>query len=172
MRTYEGIWTKKLLVPCWVLQCICSAIFIIAAILALVAASRTNKYITDSYGSSGYSEDVVLDAAKIEGAVILVVATANIVINIVEACLYVKRKLNPVIALVFACLKTLVWLGYFILIIIAATSGTVSILSLILGLILAATSVIQLIASSKYTHQKRKGRFALAKQTSGSVDYV
>ncbi|KAI0121235.1 hypothetical protein BJ170DRAFT_152359 [Xylariales sp. AK1849] len=159
MRQYEGIWRKRQLVPCWILQVICAAIFALAAGLLLAAAGYVSNNSVDlDYQYYGYSEDDLVAYAAITGGVILAFALFTVIFDIIEAILYAKRKLNPVLLLTFACLKTLAWGIYLVLTIVSAAKGSFSTLDFLLSLILVGTSVIQLIFGAKFTHQKRKGR--------------
>lgn len=159
MRRYENIWHKRQLVPCWVLQCIAAGVFAVAAGLLLAAAAYVKKNdagLNDDY-YYGYSADQLVQYAAISGGVVMALAIATIVFDIVECILYARRVLSPVTLLVLACLKTLAWGAYFILAIISAAQGSVAWLDLLLSAVLLSTSLRQLILGAKYTHQKRKG---------------
>lgn len=161
MRKYEGIWHKRQLVPCWILQCIASGIFMIAAGLLIAAAAYIKKNEGDvdlsNYSYYGYSASDLATYAGVTGGVIFGLALFTMIFDIVEAVLYARRVLSPVLLLVFACLKTLAWGAYFVLSIISAVRGSVGWLDLLLSLVLALTSLTQLVLGAKYTHRKRKG---------------
>ncbi|KAI1867445.1 hypothetical protein JX265_007247 [Neoarthrinium moseri] len=158
MRRYEGIWRKAQLVPCWVLQCLASGIFLIAAGLLIAAAAYVSQHSVDSdYTYYGYTADDLAKFAAISGGVIFALAIITIIFDIIECVLYARRTLSPVLLLVFAVLKTLAWGVYFVLAIIAAASGTFSWVDFLLSLVLVATSLVQLVFGAKNTHRKRKG---------------
>lgn len=160
MRRYEHIWHKRQLVPCWILQCIASGVFAIAAGLILAAAAyvkRNDVELSTSYSYHGYSASQLVDYAAITGGVILGLALATIIFAVTECVLYARRVLNPVTLLVLASLKTLAWGAYFILSIVSAARGSVSWLDLLLSLVLTSTSLTQLVLGAKYTRQKRNG---------------
>jgi hypothetical protein len=158
MRRYENIWHKRQLVPCWVLQCLASGIFLIAAGLLIAAAAYIKNHDVDSdYRYYGYSADELANYAAAAGAITFVFGFATIIIDIIEAVLYARRVLSPVVLLVFAVLKTLAWGIYFVLAIISAARGSVSWLDFLLGLIVVGTSIIQLVLGAKYTHRRNKG---------------
>ncbi|KAI1077694.1 hypothetical protein F5B20DRAFT_583106 [Whalleya microplaca] len=177
MRRFEGIWRKRQLLPCWILQMLCAAIFTVIACLLLAAAGYIRSHGTTRTSSThyyGFTRQELIVYANATGAVVLVLSIGTILFDLIEAVLFAKRRLDPVLLLSFACVKTLVWTVYFILSIIAAASGTLSALDLVLSLVLAITSVTQLIFGAKYTHRKRKNtlhRGDNAKSEGGAGNY-
>ncbi|KAI0171568.1 hypothetical protein BJ166DRAFT_623040 [Pestalotiopsis sp. NC0098] len=159
MRRYEGLWHKRQLVPCWVLQCLAAGVFLIAAGLLLAAAAyvRENEDDVSDYTYYGYNLDQLLTYAAATGSVILVFSVCTIVFDIVECVLYARRVLSPVALLVLAVLKTAAWGAYFILSIVSAAGGSVSWLDLLLSAILVSTSLSQLVLGARFTHRLRKG---------------
>ncbi|ORY66976.1 uncharacterized protein BCR38DRAFT_148791 [Pseudomassariella vexata] len=162
MQTFEGIWNKRQLVPCWVIQVLCAGIYGIVACLLLVTAgyiSRNKDQIDSNYSYLGYSADDLTKYAAATGAVLLVFCIFTVVIDIVECIFYSKRKLNPVFLLVTSSIKTLFWGILLILNFIAAGRGDGSWLGILFGILLVSTSLTQLFISAKFTHRKRKGTF-------------
>ncbi|ETS82011.1 hypothetical protein PFICI_07013 [Pestalotiopsis fici W106-1] len=158
MRRYEGLWHKRQLVPCWILQCLAAGVFLIASGLLLAAAAYVKKNETDlDYSYYGYSTDQLLTYAAAAGSVILVFSVCTIVFDIVECVLYARRVLSPVALLVLAVLKTAAWGAYFILAIVSAAQGSASWLDLFLSAVLVSTALSQLILGARFTHRLRKG---------------
>ncbi|KAI2622372.1 hypothetical protein GGR54DRAFT_638707 [Hypoxylon sp. NC1633] len=163
MQRYEGVWRKRNLLPCWILQMLCGTIYAVIAAVLLAAAANVQRHEDDpqfystQYDYYGYSASQLVEYAQITGAVVLVLGIGTLILDSVEITLFARRRLSPVLLLSTACIKTLVWGVYFILTICAAATGSISAADLILGLILVLTSSEQLVLGAIYTHRKRKG---------------
>ncbi|KAI1764717.1 hypothetical protein GGR53DRAFT_303967 [Hypoxylon sp. FL1150] len=159
MQRYEGIWRKRYLLPSWILQIICSVVFVVVAGLLLAAASYVQRHQRSSrYSYYGYSSSQLVEYARISGGVSLGLGLGTLLFDVAEIVLYARRRLNPALLLSSACVKTAVWLAYFIILVIGSASGSVSVLDLILALVLALTSIEQTVLGVVYTHRKRQGR--------------
>ncbi|KAI1400237.1 hypothetical protein F4819DRAFT_380395 [Hypoxylon fuscum] len=162
MQFYEGLWRKRHLIPCWVLQILSTLIFAVVASLLLAAATyvqqNENSRPSDvEYDYSGMTADELLDYAHITGGVVLALSLGTLVLNIVEIVVYARHRLSPVLLLAFACVKTLVWGIWLVLCIYSAAVGSVSVLEILLSAVVAITSFAQLVLGAVYTHRKRKG---------------
>jgi hypothetical protein len=160
MRRFENIWRKWALVPIWILQCIASGVFMVAAGLIIAAAAYVKQNDSDldlDYDYHGYSAKELVDYAAVTGGVIFAFAICTIIFDIVECVLYARRVLSPVTVLVTSTLKLLAWGAYLILAIISAVRGSVGWLDILLSAVLVSTSLRQLIMGAQYTHRMRKG---------------
>ncbi|KAK8103620.1 uncharacterized protein PG998_010653 [Apiospora kogelbergensis] len=140
---FEGLWSKWLLLPCWMVQMGASIIFVIAGAILLIGAEYTEQMGNDSF--NGYSMKDLAQLVRINGAIILSFSIMTFLFCIVEIVLHATRILNPVVVLVFACLKALGWLVMVILNIITTAQG-------------AAFPLAQLhplFFGAKYTHHSR-----------------
>lgn len=158
MRRYENLWSKRQLVPTWIIQCIASGLFAVSAGLILAAFGILKEKGYDSDDTYyGYSWETLENWGIAYGAILLVAALGTIIFDIIEAVFYHRRVLSPVILLVFAVIKTTVWGGYTILVIVSAAKGNASWSSILFSLSLTMSSIYQLTLGASYTHSLRKG---------------
>lgn len=158
MQTYEGIWRKRQFVPSWVIQCLISAFFVVAACLVLWAASlQPSKYdlVGDDYKI--WDDDSTRDWLIGEGVYILILSLFTIAANFVEAVLFHHRRLSPATVLALAVVRVAGWLVYLVVSAVATARVAAAALNLILGLLMVLTALLQLFYGAKFTHRQRKG---------------
>ncbi|KAM0811241.1 hypothetical protein AB5N19_11597 [Seiridium cardinale] len=159
MHTHEGIWRKRQLVPCWIIQGI--SVCVLGVIASLLVGASTIVLTTgggkDGFTWLGLGVDDLARVAIIVGSVLLAFCVLTLVFDITEAALYKRRRLSPTLLLAFSCIKTAMWITYLVFVVIAAAKGSPSALDLVLGIILVTTSISQVILGAIYTHKQRKG---------------
>ncbi|KAK7954129.1 hypothetical protein PG996_015014 [Apiospora saccharicola] len=158
MQTYEGIWRKRQFVPSWVIQCLISAFFVVAACLILWATSlQPSKYGLVGEDYEIWDDDNTRDWLIGEAVFILILSLFTIAANFVEAVLFHRRRLSPATVLVLAVIRVAGWLVYLIVSAVATARVAAAVLDVILGLAMVVTAFLQLFYAAKYTHQQRKG---------------
>ncbi|KAK7934901.1 hypothetical protein PG985_000396 [Apiospora marii] len=158
MQTYEGIWRKRQFVPSWVIQCLVSAFFVVAACLVLWAASlQPGKYglVGDDYEI--WDDDSTRNWLIGEGVFILLLGLFTIAANFVEAALFHRRRLSPATVLGLAVVRVAGWLVYLVVSAVATARVAAAALDVILGLLMVLTALVQLFYGAKFTHRQRKG---------------
>ncbi|KAK8112014.1 uncharacterized protein PG998_008471 [Apiospora kogelbergensis] len=158
MKVYEGIWRKRYFVPSWIIQCLVSGFFFVAACLILWATSL----LKDDY-SLGVDYDLWRDADTRkwligEGVYMLLLTLYTIISAIVESSLFHRRRLAPKTVTILAIVRTLGWLVYLIVSAVATARAVSGALDVILGLIMVASALVQLYYGAKFTHKERKGQ--------------
>ncbi|KAI8964641.1 hypothetical protein F5Y11DRAFT_315543 [Daldinia sp. FL1419] len=164
MRRYEGIWRKRDLLPCWILQVLGTIISIVVAALLFICASSVENQQRDVDTSHNYTivyltytANILIRYARTMGAITLILGCGTLIFDIIEIVLYARGQLNPVVHLSFACVKTLVWSAYFIASIIITTASSIfGALGLAIGVIPVITSIAQFVYGIIYTNRKRK----------------
>lgn len=61
MQTYTGIWTKRQLVPCWIIQFLAAGILSIVAILMLIGAGVIDDNVSDNETFYGMRAKDIVD---------------------------------------------------------------------------------------------------------------
>ncbi|KAK7999491.1 hypothetical protein PG990_012091 [Apiospora arundinis] len=151
---YEGLWSKWLLLPCWMVQMGATIVFAIAGAILLIGAEYTEQIGGGEF--SGFSMKDLAQLVRINGAIILSFSIMTFVFCIVEIVLHATRILNPVVVLAFASIKTLAWLVMVILNIVTAAQGAdFPWLNFTLSVLLLAAAIVQLVFGAKYTHHAR-----------------
>ncbi|KAI5924020.1 hypothetical protein F4810DRAFT_158688 [Camillea tinctor] len=147
MKTYDGIWRKRHLLPPWILQILLSIILGGTAI-SVLAGPFTPE--TSSYFYAGRPGGRAIWGGGTAG---LAVATIALIAG--EAALYGARKLGPGWMLGGACAKTLAW-GVWVV------PGTrASLVSAALGVVMLGAGVVEVGVGAVYTHRERKGTLFL-----------
>ncbi|KAK8016937.1 hypothetical protein PG993_015126 [Apiospora rasikravindrae] len=151
---FEGLWSKWLLLPCWIIQMGGSIVFGISGALLLIAATYSEQ--VGTYTVYGYDMQDIIDLVRATGAVVLAFAVMTFLFCLVEIALYATRVLNPAVVLAFACFKALGWAAMIALDIFAAVRGSgFSWPNFILSFALLTTALVQLFVSAKYVHHQR-----------------
>ncbi|KAI4860170.1 hypothetical protein F4820DRAFT_437676 [Hypoxylon rubiginosum] len=159
MEQGGGLWRKRYLMPSWVLQVICSLVFVIASSLALAAAD----YLHDnpppgssnnaSYEGYEHNGDQAIDLVQISGGVAMALSFVTLILDMAEIVLYDHHRLSPVLLICSASVKTVVWGAYLVL---TLNDPVVSVLDIVISLVLVITSAEQLVLGSMYRHRQRQ----------------
>ncbi|KAK8072911.1 hypothetical protein PG996_006259 [Apiospora saccharicola] len=156
---YEDLWSKWLLLPCWMVQMGGSIIFGISGAILLIGAVYGDQ-LSDELGDGndfyGYSPKELAGWLRITGAVVLAFALMTFLFCVIEIVLYATRILNPAVVLAFSCLKASGW-GVMVVLDIATVSQGAHFpwSNFILAAVLLMTALLQLVVSAKYTHHQR-----------------
>ncbi|KAK8064543.1 hypothetical protein PG994_007181 [Apiospora phragmitis] len=157
----EGLWSKWILLPCWMIQMGGSIVFGIAGAILLIGAAYADQIDQSSSEFYGYSLEDMAQLVRVTGAVTLAFAAMTFVFCVAEIVLYATHILNPVVVLVFACLKALAWAVMVILNVATAARGAeFPWLNFILSVMLLAAACVQLIFGARYTHHQRHQHLA------------
>ncbi|KAK7961760.1 uncharacterized protein PG986_002585 [Apiospora aurea] len=150
----EGLWSKWLLLPCWMIQMGGSIAFGISGVLLLITAAYSEQLGEVTF--YGYDMRDVVALARAEGAIVLAFSVLTFLFCLVEIVLYATRVLNPAVVLAFACLKALGWAAMIAVDVVAVRRGAgFPWPNFILSLALLVTALVQLCVSAKYTHHQR-----------------
>ncbi|OQO07532.1 hypothetical protein B0A48_07229 [Cryoendolithus antarcticus] len=165
MQPQQQIWSKRVLVPFWIVQSIGFAIILIVACLgfSVIKDIDSNDTLTSEY--DGQTLDDAERLLKIGAGILLGLSVVSIILNITEIVLYARKRLTPTIHLSSVCVKTVLWVFYFILTAIGAARG--SGVGFILAIALVATCLGQLIYGSVIVHRKRKGKLNVVTEEYG-----
>ncbi|KAH8655170.1 hypothetical protein BX600DRAFT_469226 [Xylariales sp. PMI_506] len=159
MRQYPGIWRKRYLIPCWLLQWICAGIFlIIGGLLAAAAAYVADNPDDESFTYNGYTYDQLLEYVAATGGLLITFGALTIFFGIIEVTLFVLDRLSPVLFIVFSALRTLFWSTFLLLAIVGAARGNSSVIDLVLSIILLLTSILQVFMGATNKHKLRTGK--------------
>ncbi|KAK8075674.1 hypothetical protein PG997_010337 [Apiospora hydei] len=178
---FEGLWSKWLLLPCWMIQMGGSIAFGISGVLLLLTAAYSEQLGEVTF--YGYDMQDVITLARAEGAVVLAFSVLTFLFCLVEIVLYATRILNPAVVLAFACLKTLGWAAMIVVDVVAVgrdagfpwSNFILSLALLVTALVqvspmrasrqhpstknfdtnLCVLPFLQLCVSAKYTHHQR-----------------
>ncbi|KAK7914003.1 hypothetical protein PG985_011706 [Apiospora marii] len=157
---YEGLWSKWLLLPCWMVQMGGSIIFGISGAILLIGAVYGDQ-LGDELGDDGndfygYSLNALAKWLRVTGAVVLAFALMTFLFCVVEIVLFATRRLNPAVVLAFSCFKASGWAVMVVLDIATVSQGArFPWPNFILSAVLLMTALLQLIVSAKYTHHQR-----------------
>lgn len=157
---FEGLWSKWLLLPCWMVQMGGSIIFGISGSILLIGAVYGDQ-ISDELGGDdfyGYSTKELATWLRITGAVVLAFALMTFLFCVIEIVLYATRILNPAVVLAFACLKASGWAVMVVLDIATVSQGThFPWPNFILAAVLLVTALLQ-VSTSILSHQSYLSR--------------
>lgn len=123
---YEDLWSKWLLLPCWMVQMGGSIIFGISGAILLIGAvygDQLGDELGDDHDFYGYSLNALAKWLRVTGAVVLAFALMTFLFCVVEIILFATRRLNPAVVLAFSCLKASGWAVMVVLDIATVSQG-------------------------------------------------
>ncbi|KAK6849081.1 hypothetical protein PG995_012914 [Apiospora arundinis] len=172
MQVYEGIWRKRYFVPSWIIQCLVSGFFFVAAILVIWAATRINSVYRDiSDDNSDLLDDTTKKALIGVGTFMLVLSLFTIISDVVESALFHRRRLAPKTVVILSTVRALGWLVYLIVGAIATARAVSGLLDVILGILMVVTALVQLYYGAKFFHKERKGQLFQPANKAGGTGY-
>ncbi|KAI0015597.1 hypothetical protein F4780DRAFT_65122 [Xylariomycetidae sp. FL0641] len=130
----------------WILQCLACVVLIGISAWALSVVSQSN------YDLQGYRS--LFNAS---GAILIVLASLTILVNVAEMVLIGAGRLAPALYLAFACGKMAVWTVLWVL-----ELAALDIIGVVLFGVLVASALTQLIHGAHIVHLKRKGTLTSA----------